>query len=82
MSEPIDLPVSYNGKEMKFPMELIPIGFTYKIKVTVGDIDVLFEPDEEKNYRAIVNMEDRDRAANLDKELLQSISETLHELLH
>lgn len=81
MSNPFDLPVTFNGKEMLFAAELLPMGFSYKIKVTVENIDVLFEPDEEKNYRATVSNDDRDSASKLNRELLQAISETLHELL-
>ncbi len=79
--DPFDIPVTYKGKEIVFPAELLPMGYTYKIKVTIDEIDVLFEPDEEKNYRATVSNEDRDKAGNLNKELLQLISETLHTLL-
>ena len=82
MNEPVDLPVNFNGKEMNFPMELIPMGFSYKIKVQIGDMDVWFEPDEEKNYRAVINTEYHERGKDLDRRLLQAISETLHELLH
>ena len=81
MSDPFDLPVTFNGKELLLPAELLPMGFSYKIKVTVEGIDVLFEPDEEKNYRATVSNDDRDKASKLNKELLQVISEALHELL-
>ena len=81
MADQFDIPVTYKGQELLFPAELLPMGYTYKIKVTVEEIDVLFEPDEEKNYRATVSNEDREKAGDLDKALLQLISETLHELL-
>jgi hypothetical protein len=58
----------------------LPTGYTHKIKVTVENIPIFFEPDEERNYRAMVDHTDRDKAGHLDKELLQAISETLHGL--
>jgi hypothetical protein len=80
MADRFELPVEYNGKEVLFPAELLPMGYTHKIKVAVEGIDVLFEPDEERNYRAVMGDEDRDKADYVNKELLQAISETLHEL--
>ncbi len=80
MPESFELPVDFEGKEFSFPAELITTGFTHKIKVTAEGIDIFFEPDEEKNYRATVTDIDRDKAGRLNKGLLQAISETLHEL--
>ena len=80
MSETFDLPLWYNGKEMFLPAELLPMGFTHKIKVTVDGLDILFEPDEERNYRAVITEADRDKAGHINKALLEVIVETLHEL--
>lgn len=80
MPESFELPVDFEGKELSFPAELITTGFTHKIKVTVEGIDIFFEPDEEKNYRATVGDIDREKASRLHKAILQAISETLHEL--
>ncbi len=54
MFDLFDLPVEYKGKEMLFPAELLPMGFRHKIKVNVDGTDILFEPDEERNYRAVI----------------------------
>ena len=81
MPEAFELPVVVDGKEILFPAELFATGFSYKIKVMVNGIGVFFEPDEEKNYRATIDHADRDKAEQLNKSLLQAISETLHELL-
>lgn len=80
MAETFELPVAYGGKELEFQAELLPYGYTHKIKVTIEGIDILFEPDEEKNYRAVTGFEDLNKAGNIPKDLLQAISETLHEL--
>ncbi len=73
-----DLPVEYNGNEKLFPAELQPMGFTHKIKVTVEGIEILFEPDEERNYRA-VNY-DSGKSISIDLGLLQAICKTLDDL--
>ena len=41
-----ELPVTFIGKEFLFPAELLPMGFTHKINVTVEGTEILFEPDE------------------------------------
>ena len=80
MPDPFELPVEYNEKEMLFPAELFAVGYTHKIKVTVEGIAIFFEPDEEKNYRAVLGDSDRDNTSKINPKLLQAISETLYEL--
>jgi hypothetical protein len=80
MGEQFELPVDFKGKELQFPAELLPFGFSYRIKVTIAETDFFFEPDEEKKYRAIIADTDRDKTIRIDWELLQAIAETLHEL--
>ncbi|MBA4166838.1 MAG: hypothetical protein H0X41_04745 [Chitinophagaceae bacterium] len=48
-----ELPVEYEGKEMIFPASLVQMGYTYKIYVQLDDQRIIFEPDEERNFRAI-----------------------------
>jgi len=80
MLDLFELPVEYKGEEILFPAELLPMGFTHKIKVIVEGTEILFEPDEEKNYRAMIpdtEMEKRDRR---NKPLLAQICKTLDQL--
>jgi len=80
MHETFDLPLWYNGKEIMLPAELQPFGYSHRIIVYIEDFPFTFEPDEEKNYRAIVSEQDRKKAEKVDQYLLQAISETLHDL--
>lgn len=80
MFDLFDLPVEYKGKEMLLPAELLPMGFTHKIKVNVNGTDVLFEPDEERNYRAVIDYAELDKMSSVNKDLLQLICHTLDEL--
>lgn len=57
MADTFDLVVMYKGVEHLFPAELRPFGFTYKIWVKVGEAELLFEPDEERNFRALLHNE-------------------------
>ena len=80
MHETFDLPVWYNGKEIMLPSELQPYGYSHRIIVYIEDFPFVFEPDEEKNYRAIVSEQDRKKAEKVDQHLLQTVSETLQDL--
>ena len=80
MADLFEIQVDYKGKEIFFPAELLPMGYTHKIKVTVEEIEILFEPDEERNYRAVMGDADQDKTGQLNKDILQAISETLHKL--
>ena len=77
MDNTFELPVTYKGEELLLPASLITYGYSYKIEIDIFGELVYFEPDEEKNFRAIV----QDGGDNLDKALLQLVAETLHELL-
>jgi hypothetical protein len=80
MPENFELPVWYNGKEIMLSAEFQPWGYTHRITVYIEDFPFIFEPDEEKNYRAIVSLEDRSKAEKIDPYLLQIIAKTLHDL--
>jgi len=77
MHKTFDLPVWYNGKEIMFPAELQPCGYTHRITLHIEHIPFIFEPDEEKNYRAILMDQDRKKLGKIDPYLLQAIAETL-----
>lgn len=65
MYDPFELPVSYKGEELLFPAELKQIGYTHAIVVDVYGQEVLFEPDEERNYRAVVKAEKLNKQVNI-----------------
>ena len=80
MNEPFDLPLIFLGEEMQVPAEFQPFGYTYRIKITIQGITLFFEPDEEKNYRAVLMPGEQENSKNLPKELLETISQKLQEL--
>jgi hypothetical protein len=51
----------------------------HKFQVEVNDITVLFEPDEERNYRAMIDPEQMDKP--LDVALIQAIAEAIEQLV-
>lgn len=51
------------------------MGYTHKIQVQLEGITILFEPDEERYYRAVTEHQDR----SIDVGLLKAIASTLEE---
>ena len=60
--------------EKEYEGHLMTTGYGFKILLFVDDIPVTFEPDEERNFRALVPPEERD---NIDTTLLKKIAEEL-----
>ena len=78
INEPFDLPVEYQGKEMMFPARLAKRGYSYKIHVEVEGHEVIFELDEERNFRAIVESGDK---RPIRVEIIKAIGEALEKHL-
>ena len=76
MNEPFELPVTYKDKELLFPARLLMLGYTHKFQVQVNGHEVLFEPDEERNYRAVINPEQVE-SSKIELELLKAIAEAI-----
>ena len=70
------LSVQYKNEEKQFESELRVFGYTHKIAVNVNDIEIIFEPDEERNYRAVLT-EPEINKKKIDIELLRLIAEEL-----
>lgn len=79
MYEVFDLPVNHRGQEILFPAQLVQAGYLHRFKVTVGDIDVLFEPDEEGSYRALIDPDKMSKDVTID--LLADITTAIEKVL-
>jgi hypothetical protein len=75
------IPVNYQDKGMEFQARLLLQGYVYRVEVIVDDIPVLFERDEERDYRALISREQLDgNGKNLNRGILQAIAEVLQNL--
>jgi len=82
MQEEFSLSVMYKGKHTEYPARLVQQGYSYKIVVSVDDVEVYFEPDEERNFRIVAaDGQDEKRLEKLDRELLGALNEKLEEML-
>lgn len=81
MEETFIIDVHYLEEELEFEGQLHITGYQHKIEIDVDGVPVFFEPDEERNYRALVSMEQMSTHKKLNPELLQAIAQRLDSLL-
>jgi hypothetical protein len=81
MDEYFKIPIVFEGQEMEFEAKLLFHGYTYRVEVIINEIPVLFEPDEERNFRGLITQEQLNKSAKTIKiGLLQSIAHVLESL--
>lgn len=80
MNEPFDLPVICKNQQLFFKAQLLLLGCTHKFSVEVNGNEILFEPDEERNYRAVIPYEKLQDIKDVDKELLRAIAEAIESI--
>jgi hypothetical protein len=81
MVEDFKIPVLYNNQRLNFPAQLLRYAYSYKIEVDVEGTPVYFEPDEERNWRAMVGQEEVSVNQNLSRELLKAIASSIEEIV-
>jgi hypothetical protein len=73
MDDTFEIPVKYKGKDLHFPARLQTIGYTHRIEVDLYGQQIFLEPDEERNYRAILDPAATQPGTTVDVELLKEI---------
>ena len=76
--EPFNLPVEYKGREIILPSRLVRRGYSYTIIVEVDQQEIIFEPDEEQNFRAI---QENQSGKSISLEMVRAIGEALEKHL-
>ncbi len=71
------IPVTYKGEERDYTARLLMSGYTHKLEVQVEDYLISFEPDEDQNYRAILDEAQLNKNAKIDIGLLQAIAQVI-----
>ena len=71
------IPITYKSVKYNFPAELISYGYSYKIEVDVFGTIISFEPDEERNFRALIRPVDFPHRESIDPALIESIAHKL-----
>ena len=73
MGDIFSVDIDFNGKEYSFVARLEAVGYTHKFYIVVNGIEVIYEPDEERNNRAIVGVSDHSAIKGDDFELIKAI---------
>ncbi|WP_207420641.1 hypothetical protein [Desertivirga brevis] len=80
MEEGFTLPILYKGQERDFAATLITTGYTHKFHVDIDGVGIYFEPDEERNYRAILDEEAIAKQLKPNVDLVRLIGLKIEEL--
>lgn len=81
MDEQFELPVNYKGQQHLFKATLFVYGFTHKFHVDVNGQVIIFELDEERNYRAVLSYAEIESNKNIDVELLKQVNEAIEQIV-
>ena len=76
MSEFIHIPIVYKGEEVSLQAEVLKRGYIHGFQIEINNIPIIFEPDEERNYRVIMDETKYNRNQS-DLELIKEIVKTL-----
>jgi hypothetical protein len=76
MGESFTLVFNYKDKEYQPDSELRAFGYTHKIAIKLEGPEILFEPDEERNYRAVIPNYEGSKT-EIDIGLIQAITKEL-----
>ena len=75
------MPVTFNGKDLEFPARLLKYGYTVTLEVDIEGTKVHYEPDEERDWRAVIPYEEVPLNKRIDANLLKSITEVIEEIM-
>jgi hypothetical protein len=83
MQDDFSITVPYKGKDREFNVQVMVTGYTYKFLVLIDETEIIFEKDEEGNYRAMKAQpfEGGTGKKEVDVELLKLIQQTIENAL-
>lgn len=79
MHDEFTLPVTFRNQEYNFPTRVLHYGYTIKLEVDIEGQTILFEHDEERNWRAVIPYEQMGNAQKINPELLRAVAEVIEE---
>jgi hypothetical protein len=81
MDEPFTISIFYQGDEYEYDARLVTLGYTHKFFVIINGMEVIYEPDDERNYRAILKDADLSKIKDSDVELIKAVGDKIQLLL-
>ena len=73
MHESFELPVQFGDTAIVLPAALTNWGYSHRILVTLEEQVIIFEPDEERHYRALLAEGQKPPALKMVKAIAESI---------
>lgn len=80
MNDEFYIPVSYGGQEYNFPARVLHYGYTIKLEVEIEGNTILFEHDEERNWRAVIPFDEIAAGNKTNVELLKAVAEAIEDI--
>ena len=80
MDESFTIAVSLNEQEYSFDTRLVTIGYTHKFIVMINGMEVIYEPDEERRYRAILQDIQQSSIKDKDIELIKAVADKIESI--
>ena len=81
MNETFAIHVLYKGEELYFDATLLRSAYNFKIEVDVKNEKIIFEQDEERNFRAVIYPE-KSELKKINVELLKAIVEAIEAIVN
>ena len=72
-----ELPVAYKGQELCFPARILTAGFAPRFIVLVNEVEIIFERDDNGDFRALVPHANEFIGHLPEKALLEAIHESI-----
>ena len=76
MADTFTITVPYKGEDRELTGELRVFGYSHRIVILVNEVELIFEPDEERNYRAMIYEPDLSKS-KIDPQFVKAIAEEL-----
>ncbi len=80
MEDSFSIDVYFKGNEYSFEARLATVGYTHKFYIVISGVEVTFEPDEERNYRALLNTSEQSSMKAVDIELIKAVGEKIQSI--
>ncbi|GAB3428004.1 hypothetical protein [Niabella aquatica] len=80
MEHYFELPVTYKNENLLLNGRLVTFAYDYKFYVNVEGQELIFEQDDERNFRVIAPESNVKKP--IEKELVEKITEVLRSLQH
>ena len=78
MEHYFELPINHNGEELLLNGRLVTFAFNYKYYIVINGRELIFEQDDEQNFRVIAA--EPDQHVMVAPELIENIVAVLQEL--